>query len=236
MTTASMLYQTRKLSGIVSAGTLNWVGQIMTNGTASSEEVAAIVADSTRQSVSDVVYTNTKTGEAVRALLRNGRNVSLDWVSFIITLTGAFENIDDGFERGRNSLVVRAHSRPFLRDCLAGITPRNVTNGLKATIQSVVDSAAQSEGTITTTTVYVAGLNILVGDNPDEGVWLVSKDGAIAATPAITANDPVTMDLSFGELPPAGQYLLAVSSRNGMGDAYGVATGKRKVTVKAVEE
>ena len=51
MNAASMLYQTRKLSGIVTADPLKWIGQIMTNGTASSEEVAAIVANSTRQSV-----------------------------------------------------------------------------------------------------------------------------------------------------------------------------------------
>ena len=232
MNTASMLYQTRKRSGIVTTGPLNWIGQIMTNGTASAEEVAAIVASSTRQSVSDVVYTNTKTGEAVRMLLRDGRNVSLDWVSFIITLTGAFENLDDGFERGRNSLVVRAHTRPFLRDCLAEITPRNVTNGPEASIQAVIDSAAQAEGIITTATVYVAGLNILVDENPDEGVWIVAKDGSIAATPTITANTATTMDLSFGELPRDGAYTLVVKARSGASTDYAPAIARRNVTVQ----
>ena len=231
MNTAAMLYQTRKCAGIGTASPKGWIGHILTNGTASAEEVAAIVAADTRQSVSDVVYTNSKTGEAVRRILREGRNVNLDWVSFVITLTGAFESLDDGFERGRNSLMIRAHARQFLRDCLADIVPRNVTNGLRATIQSVIDSAAQSEGTITTATVYVAGINILVGDNPDEGVWLVAKDGSIAATPAITANDASTMDLQFDELPPDGDYTLVVKARSGASTDYAPAIAKRNVAV-----
>ena len=228
-----MLYQTRKCSGAEPARSSGWVGQIITNGTASPEAVAALVAESTRQSVSDVMYTNTKTGEAVRWLLREGQNVNLDWVAFVISLTGSFQSVDDGFDPARNALVVRAHARPFLRDCLASVTPRNVTGGLKATIQSVIDSAAQSEGTITTTTVYVAGLNILVDGNPDEGVWLVAKDGAIAATPTIVANDASTMDLSFAALPADGDYTLVVKARSGASTDYAPAVARRNVTVRA---
>ena len=50
----------------------------------------------------------------------------------MITITGSFQRIDDGFDKSRNSLLVSAHARPFLRDCLSGITPRNVTNVLTA--------------------------------------------------------------------------------------------------------
>ena len=228
----SQLFKTRKLAGNIPGEAPRWIGCPLTNGTASPEEVAAIVAEDTRQSVSDVVYTHTKTGEAVRRLLRAGQNVNLDWVAFTIALTGAFESLDDGFEQGRNALMVRAHARQFLRDCLADVSPRNVTNGLKASIQSVIDSAAQAEGIITTVTVYVAGLSILVDENPDEGVWLVSKDGTIAATPTITANTATTMDLSFGELPPDGSYTLVVKARSGASTDYAPAIAKRNVTVQ----
>ena len=229
----TVLYQTRKCAGVVEHNPQKWIGQIITNGTASPEAVAALVAESTRQSVSDVMYTNTKTGEAVRRLLREGWNVNLDWVAFIIALTGSFQSVDDGFDPARNALVVRAHARPFLRDCLASVTPRNATGGLKASIQSVIDSAAQSEGTITTTTVYVAGLNILVDGNPDEGVWLVAKDGAIAATPTIVANDASTMDLAFAALPADGDYTLVVKARSGASTDYAPAVARRNVTVRA---
>ena len=228
-----MNFQTRRCAGLLVGDEPKWQGMPIINGSASAEEVAALVAEQTHQTVSDVMYTNTKTGEAVRWLLRSGRAVNLDWVAFTIALTGPFKSLNDGFEPGRNALVVRAHARQFIRDCLMDITPRNVTNGLKATIQSVIDSAAQSEGTITTTTVYVAGLNILVDESAsEEGVWLVKKDGTIAAIPTITANDASTMDLAFGELPPDGDYTLVVKARSGASTDYAPATAKRNVTVR----
>ncbi len=229
----AMLYQTRRCAGVVESDPQKWIGQILTNGTASPEEVAALVAESTRQSISDVMYTNTKTGEAARKLLRDGRNVNLDWVAFTISLTGSFQSVDDGFDPARNALMVRAHARPFLRDSLASVTPRNATGGLKASIQSVIDSAAQSEGTITTTTVYVAGLNIHVDSNPDEGVWLVAKDGTIVATPTIVANDATTMDLAFAALPDDGSYTLVIKARSGASADYAPAVARRGVTVRA---
>lgn len=229
-----ILYRTHKCSGIIPASESGWVGRVIANGTASPERVAAMVAEQTRQMPSDVLYTNVKTGEAVRSLLRGGSNVNLDWVAFNIALTGAFTSLDDVFTPGRNALVVRSHVRAALRDCLAGITPRNVTNGLKAAIQSVVDGAAQAEGVITVTTVYVAGINILVDvANADEGVWLVAKDGTVAATPAIVANDAATMDLAFPELPPDGEYSLVIKARSGASADFAPAVAKRNVTVKA---
>ena len=228
-----MLFQTRKSRWAAAGSTPLWQGFVYTNGTASPEEVAALVASETRQTVSDVMYTNTKTAEAVRLLLRGGQNVNLDWIAFTIALTGSFQSVDDGFDPARNALVVRAHARQFFKDCFASVTPRNVTGGLKAVIQSVIDSAAQSEGTITTATVYVAGLNILVGGNPDEGVWLVAKDGTVAATPAITANDASTMDLAFAELPADGDYTLVIKARSGASTDYAPAVARRNVTVRA---
>lgn len=228
-----LLYKTCRCAGALVGDKPVWQGVPCSNGWASPEEVAAFVAGETRQSASDVLYTYTKTGEAVRSILRSGRNASLDWVAFLITLTGSFQRIDDGFDPSRNALIIRAHARPFLRDCLKGITPRNVTNGLTASIQSVIDSAAQAEGVITTTTVYIAGKNILVGDSPDEGVWLMAKDGTIAATPVITANTNTTMDLAFGELPPDGEYTLVVKARTGASTDFAPAVAKRNVTVSS---
>lgn len=209
-----------------------WQGRIPVKGQASPEEVAAMVADSTRQSVSDVLYTHTKTGEAVRWLLRMGKNVNLDWVSFIIALTGSFARIDSAFDRERNALIVRANARQFIRDCLIGITPRNAISGLKARIDSVMDGSADMEGVISTSLVYAAGLNLLVGDAPDEGVKLISSDGATVCTPRIVANTATTLDLSFDELPPDGSYTLEVKARSGASTDYAPATARRNVTVR----
>lgn len=155
-------------------------------------------------------------------------------MAFTISLTGAFDSRDDAFTKGRNALLVRAHARSVLRDCLFDFVPRNATGGLKAAIQSVVDGTAQAEGVITVSTVYVAGINILVDPaNADEGAWLMAKDGTIAATPAIVANDAATMDLSFAALPPDGEYTLVVKARSGAPTDFAPAVARRNVTVKA---
>ena len=229
----AMLYQTRRFAGVVEPGRTGWYGQVMLNGTASPEEVAALVAGQTRLTTSDVMYLHTKTGEAVRSIIMGGRAVSLDWVAFTIALTGSFERSDTLFDASRNALLVRAHARPFLRDCLAGIVPRNATGGLRASMQSVIDGALREEGVITVGEVYVAGRNILVGAAPDEGVWLVAKDGEIAATPVIAANTPSSMDLVFAELPSDGEYTLIVKARSGASADLAPAVARRSVTVRA---
>jgi hypothetical protein len=229
-----MLYQTWKGTELVPGASPYWIGSIILDNTATCEEVAAAVAKKMRLAASDVLYIYVKTGEAVREILQTGRNVNLDWVAFTIALTGSFEKANSPFTPGQNALMVRAHARPALRDCLAGITPRNVTNGLKAAIQSVVDGAAQAEGVITVSTVYVSGVNILVNPaNADEGCWLVAKDGTIAATPAIVANDAATMDLSFAALPPNGEFTLVVKARSGASTDFAPAVARRNVIVNA---
>ena len=234
MNTIPILYRTRKCTGIIPASEAAWLGQPLVNSTATAEDAAAIVAEQTRQMPSDALYSIVKTGEAVRTLLRRGQHVNLDWVAFTISLTGAFSNRDDGFTRGRNALLVRAHARPVLHDCLFDIEPRNSTGGLKASIQSVVDGAAQAEGVITVSTVYVAGINIFVDPaNADEGAWLVARDGTVAATPTIVANDAATMDLAFAALPPDGEYTLVVKARSGAPTDFAPAVARRNVTVKA---
>ena len=179
--------------------------------------------------------TGVKTGEAVREILQTGRNVNLDWVAFTIALTGSFEKANSPFTPGQNALMVRAHARPALRDCLADVTPRNATGGLKAAILSVMDNAAMQEGVITVPTkVLVAGTNILIDPtHEDEGCWLVAKNGDVAATPTVLANDASTLDLDFGELPPDGDYTLVVKARTGASTDLAPAVARRNVTVQA---
>ncbi len=229
-----MLFQTRKASVPMHEDTSYWVGQVMPGRTATSEEVAAIVAEKLRLSPSDLQYIYVKTGETVREIVMNGRNVNLDWVAFTISLTGSFDKCDSPFAAGRNVLMVRAHARPVLRDCLAGVTPRNATGGLKAAILTVMDNVAMEEGVITVPSkVLVAGNNILIDPtHDDEGVWLVDKNGDVAATPAVLSNDASLLDLGFGELPPDGSYSLLVKARTGASTDFAPAVARRNVTVR----
>ena len=229
-----MLFQTQKGIELIPGAASYWIGRMMSGRAATSEEVAAIVAGKLRLSPSDLQYIYVKTGETVREIVMNGRNVNLDWVAFTISLTGSFKKCDSPFTAGRNVLMVRAHARPVLRDCLAGVTPRNATGGLKAAILSVMDNVAMEEGVITVPSkVLVAGNNILIDStHDDEGVWLVDKNGDVVATPTVLSNDASLLDLDFGELPPDGSYALLVKARTGASTDFAPAVARRNVTVR----
>ena len=230
-----MLYQTQQGPEFVPGSAPYWIGRVILGQTATPEEVAAAVAGKMRLAASDILYVYVKTGETVREILQSGRNVSLDWVAFTISLTGSFEKSNSPFTPGQNALLIRSHARSAIRDCLAGVTPRNATGGLKAAILSVMDNVLMQEGIIAVPSkVLVAGDNILIDPtHDDEGVWLVTKDGDVAATPAVLANDASTLDLDFGELPPDGTYTLVVKARTGASTDLAPAVARRAVTVQA---
>lgn len=230
-----MLYQTQQGPAIEAGSAPYWTGRVVLGQTATPEEVAAAVARKIRLEASDLLYIYVKTGEAIREILQSGRNINLDWVAFTIALTGTFEKSDSPFTPGQNALRVRAHARPVLRDCLAGVTPRNATGGLKAAILSVMDNVLMEEGIIAVPSkVLVAGDDILIDPtHEDEGVWLVAKNGTVAATPTVLANDASTLDLDFGELPPDGAYTLVVKARTGASTDRAPAVARRNVIVEA---
>ena len=230
-----MIFQTRKGPELVPGAAPYWIGSVLLGNPATPEEVAAAVAGKMRLAASDILYVYVKTGETVREILQSGRNVSLDWVAFTISLTGSFEKSNSPFTPGQNALLIRSHARSAIRDCLAGVTPRNATGGLKAAILSVMDNVLMQEGIIAVPSkVLVAGDNILIDPtHDDEGVWLVTKDGDVAATPAVLANDASTLDLDFGELPPDGTYTLVVKARTGASTDLAPAVARRAVTVQA---
>ena len=230
-----MTFQTQQGPELVPGSASYWIGRVILGQTATPEDVAAVVAQKMRLTASDVLYTFVKIGETVREILQSGRNVSLDWVTFTISLTGSFEKSNSPFTPGQNALMVRAHARSVLRDCLADVTPRNSTGGLKAAILSVMDNVLMQEGIVAVPSkVLVAGDNILIDPtHDDEGVWLLTKDGDVAATPAVLANDASTLDLDFGELPPDGTYTLVVKARTGASTDLAPAVARRAVTVQA---
>jgi len=230
-----MLFRTRKSSFAASDGTPVWQGYALLGDTVTPEQVAAEVAKEARLDITDVKYIHEKTGKVVKTFLQDGSNVNMDWVAFVITMTGALLSSDDGFDVDRNALVVRAHTRPPLRDCLAGVKLRNVTGGLRAAILSVMDNTAMEEGVITVPgKVLVAGSNILIDTvNADEGIWLTSKKGDVVATPEVLANDASMIDLAFAELPPDGEYVLVVKARSGASTDFAPAMARRIVNVRS---
>ena len=231
----SIPFKTRKSSVTTSDGSTVWQGYPLLGNTVTPEQVAAQVAADTRLDIVDVKYIHEKTGSTVKSFVQEGKNVDLDWVGFTITMTGGLESSDAPFDAGRNSLQVRAHTRPPLRDCLSGVGMRNVTSGLKASLLSVMDSVAKEEGVITVTSrILAVGNNIHINvENGDEGVWLLTKKGDVAAVPQILANDASILDLSLSELPADGEYVLQVKARSGASLDFAPAVARRNITIRS---
>lgn len=211
-----------------------WVGTPILGTSVATGTIAQAVASDRGIPAEDVLYVYRRTNEVVADILKSGRNVNMELVGFSINLTGRFGSKDDPFKASRNTLEVSAYAKPILRDCLTGISARNVTTGLKANVFSVTDDQSYQEGVITVPrTVLLAGENILVDTAAsDEGVWLVTKKNEIAATPAVLANTAASLDLDFGELPPDGDYTLVIKARSGASADFAPAIVRKAVVIR----
>ena len=229
-----LMYRTHRIASPVVAARGGWYGRPVLSASVSSEQMARYVAEELNISQAIVLCIYRRTDEAVVEMLQSGHNVNLDLVGYSINLKGSFAYGDSDFDASRNVLEVSAYAKRTLRSCLAGIPTRNVTDGLKASIFSVMDGTAAEEGVITVPSkVLVGGLNIHVDANPDEGVWLVTKKGEIVATPDILENTSGTMDLDFGELTmDDGEYVLEIRARGGASTDFAPAVARRTVTVR----
>lgn len=211
-----------------------WVAKPILNASVSLGQVAQAVAELSGVSTDDVLYIMRRVNNTVTEMLKSGRNVNLELVGFSINLNGAFSSKDDQFNPSRNSLQVSAYAKPILRDCLNGVSLRNVTSGLKANVFSITDDAARIEGVVTVASkVLVAGVDILINsENADEGVWVLDGKGEVVTTPAVLDNTIGTLDLDLGELPPDGEYALLVKARAGASTDYAPATVRKNFTIR----
>ena len=210
-----------------------WQGRVILRPSVGTAQILADVADSLGMDPVNVLRVQRGTEEAILSRIRRGQSVNMELVGYSIGLTGTFDGSDGVFDPARNTLRASAHAKPILRDCLKGITPRNVSQGLKATIFSVQDNAAHEEGVITVPAiVLVAGTNIHMGPNDDEWCGLFTRKGELVARATVLANDGGTANLAFGELPAAGEYVLTIFARNGAPTDRLPAVARRTVTVR----
>lgn len=230
----SIMFRTHKVVNEAISEQPFWVAKPILGPSVSVGQIAQAVAAERGITTDDVLYVYRRTDAIVAEMLKSGRNVNMELVGFSINLTGRFGSKDDSFNSSRNSLQVSAYAKPILRDCLKGLSPRNVSAGLKASIFSVTDDTAFEEGVVTAASkVLVAGVDILIdAENADEGVWVLDAKGNEVATPTVLANTVGTLDLDFGQLPPDGEYTLLVKARSGASLDYAPATARKTITVR----
>lgn len=230
---SNWLFSTFPCNGSLVGDTPTWQGRPILRSSVGTAQIIADVAENLGMDPINVLRVQRGTDEAIVSHVKRGHNVNMEIAGYTIGLAGPFNGSDDTFDPERNMLRVSAYAKPILRDCLKGIVPRNVTQGLKATIFSVQDSAAHEEGVITVPSiVLVAGTNIHMGPNDDEWCGLFTKKGELVMCATVLANDGGTANLSFAELPEDGEYVLTIFARNGAPMDRLPAVARRAVTVR----
>lgn len=175
----------------------------------------------------------------VRQSLAQGKRVDSLFFTAGTTVHGLFDSSDAPWDPVRHSFEAHLTPRGALKEATAELTGVNVTKGANVAVKSVLqDADGAEEGVIelydglTELSLLIAGVGLQVDvEAADEGTFLLdAKTGEVVATGRVTNATAITLDCAFDLVEP-GQYVLAVASRNGMGASYGVAMGKRKVSV-----
>ena len=226
-------FDTSRCNGAGAGERQRWQGYLSLKKTVGTPEIAVDVAEGLNMDPYTVMGVYRFTDKALIHKIQDGYNVNLELVGFRIGMRGSLPYSDSPFDKDTNELRVSAYTKPPLRDCLAGITPRNTTKGLTASIVSIHDNVALEEGVITVPSkVLVAGKNLLMGSELDEWCALLSKSGEIVARPTVLDNTGSTLDLDFGTLPEDGEYTLLVRARNNASTDFAPASARIAVTIR----
>ena len=171
--------------------------------------------------------------EFVRENQRRGCITSIDGVASIRNyVRGAFGGLGGPWVKGVNVLAVEAVEVEPFKTVLSAVVPVNRTEGAKPAINTVLDETTLVYDVITgTDTFSIAGADLAPdATRDDEYVALVSAQG-VETRAEITFSDLQNVKAALPSALPAGEYMLKVYTRSGLGERFGVHVAKRKVTV-----
>lgn len=154
-------------------------------------------------------------------------------VSFRIVSRGAFANITGPWVKGINQLVATTRVLEPFKSVFSGIVPKNVSDGVKPVIDTIMDVASGEYGLIVgSNTFRVAGFNLAINaDVEDEYVALRAADGTLIKTEILTSDIGI-VEAHLTSPIEAGSYTLVIHTRAGYGRECAVAEVTRKITVK----
>ena len=228
------------LSNFTKGGAPCYMGRTLSNGTDHHSDIVhrtAVRCGGVDDAFVDCVI-KTYFGQIGQSIAQGKRVESLYFTGGI-AVHGMFDTSDAPWDPARHSFEAYLTPRGDLKDAASELTGVNVTKGANVAIKSVLqDRDGAEEGVIvlseglTELQLLLAGVGLLVdAEAADEGVFLLdAKTGEVVATGRVADVSATTLDCSFDPVEP-GQYVLAVSSRNGMGASFGAAMAKKKVTV-----
>lgn len=147
---------------------------------------------------------------------------------------GGFNTSRGPWEAGKNYLTLQAVEQDPFKSALSGVTPSNKTSGATPHISTVLDTVTDTYDVITGTDAFsIAGTDLAPdADAEDEYVGFVNAEGVLTKA-VIDESTLQTVKAALSTALPAGNYDLVVATRSGLGDAFGVKTVSRKVTIAA---
>ena len=218
------------------APTPYYIGIVQHERTMSKKEAYAYCAERTGFTPTQVRAAFMALAEYVRENQGRGNITFLDEVTSIRNyVTGAFEGLVGPWVKGKNILVVKSVEMDPFKSIVSDATLVNNMEGAKPVINTVFDEETREYGEIRIGNVFsIAGADLAPDDTKDdEFVALLNDMGTVVARAEISYSDLQNVKGVFEgvEVEP-GEYTLAVFTRSGMGDAFGVKSATRKVTVK----
>ena len=232
---AKVQYSTAKGSSSI-ASTPFYIGVPQHERTMSKKETYAFLEDRMGYKATAIRAVFMGLAAYVAENAGKGNITLIDGVSSIRNVCrGPFDGLTGPWMKVKNYLLVASVALDPFKSVLSGIVPVNRTEGAKPVINTVLDESEMEYGQVTIGEEFsIAGSDLGPDtEKTDEFVSLEDGKGEILAKAVVSYSDLQNVKGVFeGVTVDPGEYTLAVWTRSGMGDEYGVKKATRKVVVK----
>ena len=217
------------------APTPYYIGIVQHERTMTTKEAYAYCAEKTGFTPTQVRAAFMALAEYIRENQGRGNITFLDEVTSIRNyVMGAFEGLAGPWVKGKNLLIVKSVEMDPFKSVVSDATLVNNMEGAKPIIKTVFDENTREYGEISIGNVFsIAGADLAPDDTKaDEFVALLNDMGTVICKATISYSDLQNVKGVFedAEVEP-GEYTIAVFTRSGMGEEYGVKKATRKVSV-----
>jgi len=194
-----------------------------------------ILAENTAYNKSDIKAVLVAFGKVLKRKLQACQAVAVpNGMRVYQTVRGGFLSSVGPWVKGKNYIAVNALSVEPIRSVDAALRPTNNTQGAKPVIDTIACNGLYNT-VISGQVVTITGKNLLPDTTTtDEFVAIYKTDGTLVKKGVISNTSLILVDATFDLTGvEAGTYVLAVYTRSGMGEEYGVAKATRTITVAA---
>jgi len=153
--------------------------------------------------------------------------------------TGSIESANSPIDKKHNPVTIEWQFPLDVRNAIRQFDVLNETVTVETWLFEIVESGHGESGVFYTPNATITAntkRGMIDPEADDEGIWLVNASNEIVATAMILESSGGHTDFKFPTLPPAGDYTLVYSCRNGEDPSvYTVATKTRKIKVVSEE-